>query len=318
MSGRNLRIIVCVLGAPRSGTTMLASMLASTPETIALPEMAYLHDLMELDSKGTLDADKFREILVTSHRFKNSRICDNDQEIFDLFIPNDLTGTISNILEKYNQRNDCKIFNSWVEHTPHNARAADLWLKYFPQAKFIHIVRDGRGVAESTMRQAWGMKDIVRLAENWNSRINSIRQLQARLGDRITEVRYEDLIQSPESTLRRVCETMGLRFQESMLSNNGIHNLKHLAGAELIGKSADMSRLYAWKNELKDWEILHFTAICRKNLELYHYEASKGRELNPIYCIFIKLIGKIKHHYSKKRFLSEVSKVENLKRGCNS
>lgn len=299
---QNPRIVVCVLGVPRSGTTMLASMLASTPETIALPEMAYLHDLMEFDSEGTLDAAKFREILLASHRFRNSGICKNDGEIPELFIPDNLTGSISNILEKYNLNTEQKSFNHWVEHTPHNARAADLWLKYYPQVKFVHIVRDGRGVAASTMNRPWGLKDIVRLSENWNSRINSIRNLQARHGNRMTEVRYEDLIQDPESTLRRVCEFTGIGFRLSMLDNNGISDLKHFGGAALIGKRVDMSRLDGWKKELKDWEIRHFTAICHENLEHYDYDVSGAKALNPVSRAAVRLMGKIRHVQSRRNF----------------
>lgn len=302
MTDRNPKIVICILGVPRSGTTMLASMLSSTTETIALPEMSYLHDIMELDSKGALNLEKFREILLASHRFKNSEICENDEQLSDLFVPDDLRASISNILETYNQRTDRKNFSHWVEHTPHNTRAADLWLKYYPYAKFVHIVRDGRGVAASTMNRAWGLKDIVRLSENWNSRINSIRQLQARLGDNFTEVRYEDLIQFPESTLRRVCEITGLGFQQSMLDNNGISNLKHLGGAALIGKKVDISRIHGWKKELKDWEVRHFTATCRDNLQHYNYDVSDGKALNFISSAIVRLIGKIRYIYSRRNF----------------
>jgi len=281
---------------------MLASMLASTPETIALPEMSYLHDLMEQDAKGALDVDKFRGILLSSHRFKNSGICDNDEKITELFVPNDLTASISNILGTYNQKTENKKFSHWVEHTPHNARAADLWVKYYPQVKFIHIIRDGRGVAESTMRQDWGMKDIVKIAEKWNSRVDTIRQLKARISDKIIEVRYEDLVQYTESTLQRVCRFTGLPYRESMLKNKGLSNLRIYGGAELIGKRADASRLYAWEKELKDWEIRHFTAICAKNLEHYNYEVSGGKALNPISRAIIRLIGKIKRICSRRKF----------------
>lgn len=300
------QIVVCVLGVPRSGTTMLASMLASTPETIALPEMSYLHDLMELDSKNALDSKKFAEVLLASHRFKNSGICSDDREIPNLFVTDDLKGSISNILQQYNQNTGAKDFKNWVEHTPHNARAADLWLKYYPQVKFIHIVRDGRGVAASTMNRLWGLKDIVSLSENWNSRIHSIRKLHARIGNRMFEVRYEDLVEQPESTLRQICEFLGIDFQISMLNNNGIVDFKHIGGAKLIGRQVDASRSNGWKSELKDWEIRHFTAICANNLRCYNYDISGGKALDPVSRRIVKLVGKIRRYYSRKRFNKQI------------
>ena len=78
-------------------------------------------------------------------------------------------------------------------------------LALFPEAKFIHIVRDGRNVALSYMEHNFGPSDLAGSAEAWRNRVMRGRRAGAKLGpDRYTEVRYEDLLDDPEGQLRRL------------------------------------------------------------------------------------------------------------------
>ena len=128
----------------------------------------------------------------------------------------------------------------WAEKTPDHSLNIPFLAELFPEAFFIHIVRDGRDVACSTAilsdeRKAmceWHSKNIL-LDENavventlqnaalrwktWSLKIErSISSLNA-----IT-LRYEDLIISTERELRRLMGFIGEKYEPSMLSYNRV------------------------------------------------------------------------------------------------
>jgi L-lactate utilization protein LutC len=85
-----------------------------------------------------------------------------------------------------------------------------------PEARFIHLIRDGRDVALSVMSMEWGPDTVEGAARRWKKRVLRGREQAARL-PHYMEVRYEDLVLETEATLREVCDFVELEFDESML-----------------------------------------------------------------------------------------------------
>jgi hypothetical protein len=97
----------------------------------------------------------------------------------------------------------------WVNKTPRLLLRPDLLGKLYPNAKCIHIVRDGRDVAASFRTLSWGPKNIATAARRWKNRLAARKRIDsARL--HYMELHYEDLIRSPEETLDRVLKFLGL------------------------------------------------------------------------------------------------------------
>jgi hypothetical protein len=86
-----------------------------------------------------------------------------------------------------------------------------------PEARFIHLIRDGRDVALSMTEVEWGPESVPEAAQKWKEWIAKARR-QAKRVDHYLEVRYEDLVTDPEPTLRRVCEFSELEFSGDMLT----------------------------------------------------------------------------------------------------
>ena len=86
------------------------------------------------------------------------------------------------------------------------------------EARFVHLIRDGRDVALSragrALRHAAPMPKVAR---RWKRRILNARAQGEQLGHYL-EVRYEDLIVDTEPTLRAVCEFIELPWDERMLA----------------------------------------------------------------------------------------------------
>jgi hypothetical protein len=88
----------------------------------------------------------------------------------------------------------------------------------FPDASYIHLVRDGRPVAASVVQMGWSGNTYC-AASRWREAIEEVGQLHERVGkDRWIEVRYEQLVREPQHHLSRICEFLEVPFSEQMLN----------------------------------------------------------------------------------------------------
>lgn len=116
----------------------------------------------------------------------------------------------------------------WVEKTPGNEHHVEMAAKEFPDAKFIHIIRDPLTNASSLKRQAevrnWGWS-AYRIAKNLRDSMAAGLKHQVDLGkDRYLLVRYEDLVKDPETECAKIAEFIGIEAHDNMLvtSCNGL------------------------------------------------------------------------------------------------
>ena len=104
-----------------------------------------------------------------------------------------------------------------------------------PEARFIHLIRDGRDVALSRRRRGMGADlELGRGARRWRNRVIAGRRQGDHLGDRrYLELRYEDLLRDPEDSLRRICGFLQLGYGPAMLRY-------HEHAAERLGELGDL------------------------------------------------------------------------------
>jgi hypothetical protein len=97
-------------------------------------------------------------------------------------------------------------------------RNADRVVDLYPGVKFIHLVRDPRDVARSSIGMGWagnvyhGVDHWIATETTWHAAARNLAQ------DQVLEVRYESLILAPEDTLKRVCEFCDVPFDPRMLT----------------------------------------------------------------------------------------------------
>ena len=114
----------------------------------------------------------------------------------------------------------------WGDKGPSYVRWIPQLERIFPDALYLHMVRDGRDSALSAMRK-WGNHswyfDIYYLMQNWARNIRAGQSAGRFLGEqRYLEVRYEQLVTEPESTVPQICEFLGERFEPTMLDHTGL------------------------------------------------------------------------------------------------
>lgn len=103
--------------------------------------------------------------------------------------------------------------NRWIDSTPTNIPHMPRIVKEFPDARIVHIIRDGRDVALSLDKRGWSRplpwdknKSLLAAGIYWEWIVRKGRKFGAMLGSNYMEVRYEELVSDPRKSLARVSE----------------------------------------------------------------------------------------------------------------
>jgi hypothetical protein len=109
----------------------------------------------------------------------------------------------------------------WGDKTPDNTFYLDRIFSVFPDAQFIHLVRDGCDVVYSFM--STGMyPSAIEAAKIWLAMVEHARRFCRRHAGNCMEVRYEDLVSRPEEIARGVSDFLGVEFRPEMLDSQEI------------------------------------------------------------------------------------------------
>jgi len=166
----------------------------------------------------------------------------------------------------------------WGEKTPGNIYHASLLLDMFPDALFVHVVRDPRGGVASMNRVSFFPDDAVLNALNRHKVMTHGRSyLRSSVpAQQHTEVRYEDLVSGPRETLRRLCSFLDLPYEEQMLRF-------HLDAERFMTETAASSfnaaattpisrdRAEQWRTALSSDEIASVEFLCAEEMAEFDY-----------------------------------------------
>lgn len=191
-----------LVGALRSGTTLLRLMLDHHPAICWFGEFDYAVEFA--DRAGTpVSVSQYVARLETHRIFRSSA--------FTIDPTLDVKALLRSFVEQARQRSRKPIVGATVHR--HYRRLLEIW----PDARFIHIVRDPRDVAHSWVRMGWAASPWSG-ASGWLTAEDEWDRLAARLTpERRLEIRYEDLIASSTQSLLRICEFLGTAFHSAML-----------------------------------------------------------------------------------------------------
>lgn len=127
----------------------------------------------------------------------------------------------------------------------------DAVLERRPEARFIWLVRDVRDVAVSSKRSVFNPFDPLLTAELWARQQRVAIDTAARLGgERVLRVHYEDLLASPGLVVARMCDHVGLRMHEDMLS---FHDRKRAQRTAYLSPSWENNARPIMKGNSEKW-----------------------------------------------------------------
>jgi hypothetical protein len=281
-----------IVGAPRSGTTLLRFMLDAHPLLTIPPETGFLMPAQYIDSEGDTARDALFDLITGFPP---------DGPIWDDFgLTREELRSELELVEPFDVGHGIRAFyRLYAKHqnkprygdkTPLYCEHIDAILRTLNESRFIHIIRDGRDTALS-LRPLWFApgKDITSLATQWQ---RLVRKARASAGEGYLEIRYERLLTDTEAVLQEVCAFIELPFDPAMLRyfERAPERLKqHVTriGAEgeivvsheqrvkqdkLLMEPPQQERIFRWKEEMTSAEQSEFRAVAGDLLQELGYE----------------------------------------------
>jgi hypothetical protein len=110
----------------------------------------------------------------------------------------------------------------WGDQSPANERFAGPIMAAYPDARFVHLLRDPRDCAAALLLEKQRRRSgVARWTASWLVSAVLAREHAERYPVAYLVVRYEDLVAEPERTVRHLCHALGERFEPAMLSIEG-------------------------------------------------------------------------------------------------
>lgn len=283
-----------IVGVGRSGTTMLRLMLDAHPQLAIPPETHFVPDLIAAIDDG-VGPEEAVEVMRSVRQWGDLQI--EGDEVLARFrsLPRfDSGAALRAFYEIYAERQGKP---RWGEKTPAYVRSMRQIERVLPEARFIHVIRDGRDVALSRWKRTLGDGErapAAQVAAGWQRRIRRAQKQGKRLSHYL-ELRYEDLVTDTEPNLRRICEFVELDWDPAMLryyeraGERMAEMARDLPAADgkptrpgeermqahaMTQKPPDPAAMYRWREKMSAEDVAAFDAVAGELLSELGYEVA--------------------------------------------
>ncbi len=165
------------------------------------------------------------------------------------------------------------------EKTPAHVRYVPTILQWYPEGKVIHMLRDPRAIYVSELRRRrkeadtfpykqlkwagplFGLYILLQTTFAWYESVSRCARYRKQYPKNYYPLKFEDLVRDPRNRLERVCEFLGVEFQDKML-DQVVVSKGFAAGQQ--GFDADAAD--RWRAQIHPWALSWFTFLFRKQL----------------------------------------------------
>ena len=295
--------VLFILGMPRSGTKLLRDILNRHPEVAIFPVESHFLPYFQSrfpqygDISQRSNFDRFYADVQQTNFMR--ALSERDihfpaDEWFASLQGNSFGSAIESLFAIYAGRSGSRIAG---DKTPAYITEAELLLDLFPNAKFVHIVRDPRDYVLS-LRNAWN-QNAIRAAQRWKDSIRNLHAVMKARHIEYAEIRYEDLVSDPRAAVTRVCDYLGIDFDETMLNfDRPTENIGDAKGAlGVVSKNFGK-----WRHSLRAPEVHAIEAIAGVMIDSLGYELygqAGDRDASRVYL----RIARLQDTWNRFRFI---------------
>ena len=273
-----------VTGCPKSGTTWLQMLLDAHPDVVCSGEGAFFERLFQPVAKARASYNEYMA-------YANKAVYEGNGFYGDIPF-DDIREPLRQIAFKFMTRRAVANTLAAGDKTPRHNLYLNSMLTYFPEAKFINIVRHPYDVAVSKLfhaarvghanaleagspAQATLVKDT---GETWATAQQRVQDFKTKHPDRLIEVKYEDLIDRPLAEAARLFRHLGVRDDEATTKAAvDLSAFEKLSGGRSQG-AEDASSFFRkgvagdWKNVLAPDMARLMNRHCEPLMLEYGYE----------------------------------------------
>jgi hypothetical protein len=275
-----------VVGRPRSGTTLLRTIFDAHPNVCIPPECHLIINLyprygkvMEWNEKAILT---FFEDLQRQWLFDTWNV--DQDELRDKLLKMKGSNTFGNVCkavyashESLFEKNDILLYG---DKNPGYAIYTEKLLSIYPNAKFIHIIRDYRDNYVSIKEVDFELPIPSMVVQKWKNFYKRFNRAMVKHPESHRVIRYEDLVSAPEKHIRDLCAFAGIPYIPEMLDfhdkkdkieQSKAHQLVKKYHRSLM-KKINTDRVAIWEQKLSKRTVKIMDTTAGKTAELAGYQ----------------------------------------------
>ena len=269
---------VIVLGCPRSGTTLLQLAIHAHPRMSMPPETWLLVDgyrsrLAFGDLTDPAGRERVADWVLSRRKARDLGLDAGELRGRIMAAPPTLGSCLGTVLAAYAER-----FGKprWGDKRPGYFRDVRVLLRLFPDAQFVHMVRDGRDCVASLKRMPWWRHGSTEAAASWVHAMQLGDRWSRRLGsDTWHTLQYEHLVARPEAELGRLCAFLGEDFDTAMLRTDEAAQVavpQHKTWHAHTAQPIDAARVSSFRTGLDRDEVALVETVGGRWLRRYGYD----------------------------------------------
>lgn len=277
-----------ILGAGRSGTTLLRAMLEAHPDVHIPPENPLEVTIRDYRRYSRLPWTVLLRIVLS--RLEYHATWDRwDLPLGELYRAlsaappraRSLAAVLDALYRAHLMRHKPSAIR-WGDKTPPNTVVLPELRHVFPDLRVIHALRDGRDVVRSFMEVS--REGLPYFAAWWVRAVARARAFGARWPAQYLEVRYEDLVRDPAATIRRIAAFLELAFDERMLRHSeldlrlgDVERYRALGGVREPIHERSIGR---WRTEFDAGQIAELERVLGPTLAALGYRDGLSSSIN--------------------------------------
>ena len=276
----NGRTVVFVVGCPRSGTTLVQQLLNAHPDIRIGPETHFIHRFWQRRGEyGDLRGQGWDRLV---------REVSAIPELVDIGISPEEVSAAAGTLEP---RHPGRLLDSLLEQfageatvtgekTPNHLLYMPLLQDWIPRARFIHVLRDPRAVANSWRDVPWSTGTRYGDAAIWRHYLRTALRNPPRPDTQLL-VRYETLVEAPEKAARRMTAFLDVSYDPGMLEHHrsgsiGV-NVEREPWTHRAAEPITRAPAYRWERELSPRQVFQVEATVGALMERVGYVPTMRR-----------------------------------------
>ncbi|PNU18897.1 hypothetical protein C2E25_15140 [Geothermobacter hydrogeniphilus] len=273
---------IFVVGYPRSGTTLLQSLLATQGDLVTFPETHLFTTFFEFNGGLELEVDfELAEKIMAEVSRRSQLSCYIEQLKTGDGQNGPETVNVKDLFELYLLKNFPELEMSgrrWLEKTPDHGLWAKKIYSLYPESKFVYIIRNPfHAIYSRTKYFVPDTDDLIGvLADQWRYNIEKYEEFSSEYPDASCLVRYEDLVKNPKKWIEEICNFLNMEFVPNNLkeysekASSIIRPFEYwkddVIKQQIYVRNVDPKKIFSFQ------EIVKIQSIVFKYMERYQYK----------------------------------------------
>jgi hypothetical protein len=265
---------VVVAGSPRSGTSLLRTILTRSDALLVhRTEPHYVLELYRQFGHTVTDVPRALDFLAAHEKFPHEHV--DVAALRDEFTGRSSVSLAELLRAALKRLALTKPGRPLVLKHPSFILHLDAIKTLFPDLRIIHCIRDPRANVMS-QRTRWPSTSLWEAASRWRASVREGRRWQQREVTPYLEVRYEDLVRTPETVCAGICSFLEIPFDPAILSFDHVERewmpAKPGEGSKRHYQGFEQQRVDKWKTHLQPVEVKLIEDRCWQGMEWFGYE----------------------------------------------